>query len=59
MEYAGAVYHVTCRGNAREKIFLVDPDRDLFLDVLADVVKRFNWRCHAYCQNVEANAVRP
>ena len=50
VEYAGAVYHVTCRGNARERIFLVDPDRDLFLDVLADVVKRFNWRCHAYCQ---------
>jgi len=41
---------VTCRGNAREKVFLSDPDRELFLDVLAQVVERFNWQCHAYCQ---------
>jgi REP element-mobilizing transposase RayT len=50
VEYAGAVYHVTCRGNAREKVFLVDPDRELFLDVLGKVVQRFDWRCHTYCQ---------
>ncbi len=50
IEYPGAVYHVTCRGNARDKIFLVDPDRELFLEVLAQVVERFSWRCHAYCQ---------
>jgi len=37
-----AVYHVTCRGNARDKIFLVDPDRELSLDVLGDVLGRFN-----------------
>jgi REP element-mobilizing transposase RayT len=59
VECAGAVYHVTCRGNAREEVFLVDPDRELFLDVLGEVVERFAWRCHAYCQNVQANAVRP
>ncbi|MEW5825886.1 MAG: hypothetical protein AB1778_03565 [Candidatus Bipolaricaulota bacterium] len=47
IEYAGAVYHVTCRSNAREKVFLVDPDRELLLNVLADAVKRFNWRCLA------------
>jgi putative transposase len=50
IEYPGAVYHVTCRGNARETVFLVDPDRDLFFRVLTQVVERFNWRCHAYCQ---------
>ncbi len=50
IEFPGAVYHVTCRGNAREKVFLVDPDRELFLSVLTQVVERFNWRCHAYCQ---------
>jgi REP element-mobilizing transposase RayT len=57
--YPGAVYHVTCRGNARAKIFPVDPDRHLFLDVLTQVVERFNWRCRTYCQNVKANEVRP
>jgi REP element-mobilizing transposase RayT len=49
IEFPGALYHVTCRGNAREKVFLVDPDREFFLQVLTQVVDRFNWRCHAYC----------
>ncbi|MEW5825576.1 MAG: hypothetical protein AB1778_01985 [Candidatus Bipolaricaulota bacterium] len=59
IEYPGAVYHVTCRGNAREKIFFTDPDREMFLELLTEVVERFTWQCHAYCQNVKANAVRP
>jgi REP element-mobilizing transposase RayT len=50
IEYPGAIYHVTCRGNARDKVFLVDPDRELFLEILAECVERFAWRCHAYCQ---------
>jgi REP element-mobilizing transposase RayT len=49
LEYEGALYHVTSRGNAREKIFLVDPDQELFLEVLADTVERFGWLCYAYC----------
>jgi putative transposase len=47
--YPGAVYHVTSRGNARAKIFQDDQDRENFLSVLAAVVKRYNWLCHAYC----------
>ena len=49
IEYEGAVYHVTSRGNARQDIFLDDGDREGFLEVLSEVVKRFNWICHAYC----------
>lgn len=49
LEYAGAVYHVTSRGNARLPIFEDDQDRELFLDTLAEVVRRWNWLCHAYC----------
>jgi len=49
IEYPGALYHVTCRGNARGKVFLIDPDREFFLQVLAQAVERFNWLCHAYC----------
>jgi len=49
IEYPGAVYHVTSRGNAREKIFRDDQDRETFLETLASVVKRYNWLCHAYC----------
>jgi len=49
IEYEGAVYHVTSRGNARSDIYLSDDDRDIFLDVLGHVVDRFGWLCHAYC----------
>ncbi|MDX8389246.1 MAG: transposase [Mariprofundaceae bacterium] len=49
IEYEGAVYHVTSRGNAREDIYLMDDDREMFLDVLRHVVDRFGWLCHAYC----------
>jgi putative transposase len=49
IEYPGAVYHVTSRGNARNKIFSDDQDREVFLSILATVVKRYNWLCHGYC----------
>ena len=49
IEYEGAVYHVTSRGNAQSDIYLSDGDRELFLEVLALVVERFGWICHAYC----------
>ena len=49
IEYPGAVYHITSRGNAYQDIFLDDPDREKFLDVLDQAVERFNWLCHAYC----------
>lgn len=49
LEYEGAVYHVTSRGNGRADIYFNDEDRQAFLEVLEDVVKRFNWICHAYC----------
>jgi putative transposase len=49
IEYDGALYHVTSRGNERKAIFKNDSDRTLFLDTLAQVNKRFHWICHAYC----------
>jgi REP element-mobilizing transposase RayT len=49
IEFAGALYHVTSRGNERRAIFFSDDDRLAFLGILADVVDRFNWLCHAYC----------
>jgi hypothetical protein len=36
IEYPGAYYHVMNRGNRREDIFLIDKDRKVFLDGLAD-----------------------
>jgi len=49
IEYDGAVYHITARGNARKAIYKDDEDRKTFLEVLHQVNKRFNWLCHAYC----------
>ncbi len=49
IEYPGALYHVTSRGDRQEAIFDDDQDRIRFLDVLGEVVSRFRWRCHAYC----------
>lgn len=49
IEYPGAIYHVTARGNARQPIFQDDKDRQRFLGILGDVVIRFNWICHAFC----------
>jgi putative transposase len=50
LELAGALYHVTSRGDGREDIFLSDADRLVWLEILGQVCNRFNWVCHAYCQ---------
>jgi REP element-mobilizing transposase RayT len=49
LEFPGAVYHVTSRGNARQHIVADDRDRMQWLAVLAHVVDRYGWLCHAYC----------
>ena len=49
IEFPGALYHVTSRGDRREPIFEDDEDRLKFMEVLAEVVKRFNWVCHVFC----------
>ena len=50
LEFAGALYHVTSRGDRREDIFLDDVDRRDWLDVLGATCQRFNWVVHAFCQ---------
>lgn len=49
LEYPGALYHVTTRGNAGQNIFKTDKDRRSFLELFGTIVERFHWRCHAYC----------
>ncbi len=49
IEFSGALYHVTSRGNQQQAIYLDESDRLLFLDVLGDVCERCNWQLHAYC----------
>ena len=47
LEFSGAIYHVTARGDRREAIYEDDKDRQLFLDWLGVVVAEANWVCHA------------
>ena len=49
IQYPGALYHVTSRGNARASIYADDGDRRRFLDVLGEVVESYRWCCQAYC----------
>jgi putative transposase len=49
IEFPGAVYHITSRGNAQQPVFLADADRTFFLIILSDVIKTHHWVCHAYC----------
>jgi REP element-mobilizing transposase RayT len=49
LEYPGALYHVTSRGDGREDVFLDDPDREAFLELLGEVCGRFAWTVYAYC----------
>ncbi len=49
IEYDGALYHVTSRGNERKLIFKDDADREALLRILTQVTQRFHWLCHAYC----------
>ena len=51
LEFSGALYHVTARGNERRDIFLgnQDDDRIALLQTLGQVCERFQWLIHAYC----------
>ena len=48
IEYPGAFYHVTCRGNERKPIFRDDADRHAFLDMLAASLETFKVSLHGY-----------
>ena len=48
VEFDGAIYHVMCRGDRRQAIFLDDEDRRRFLRTLGEACERTGWRVHAY-----------
>lgn len=49
LEFPGAVYHITARGNRREPIFLDDADRLRFIDLLSKEVEQQGWLLYAFC----------
>ena len=48
IEYPGALYHITSRGNERRKIFRDKADRMKFLGILRDYHDRYGILIHAY-----------
>jgi REP element-mobilizing transposase RayT len=49
IEFPGALYHVTSRGDRQEPIYEDDEDRRAYLQIVGDVVERFGWLCYTYC----------
>ena len=49
IEFSGALYHITSRGDRRQSIYEDDTDRERFLKILGQVIEDSNWICHAYC----------
>ena len=49
IEYPGAFYHVTSRGNEQKDIFKSDFDRETFLSYLVSASERYGAEIHAYC----------
>lgn len=48
IEYEGAFYHITCRGNERRKIYYDNPDYDKFRSYLKDAQDKYGFRLHTY-----------
>ena len=48
VEFAGATYHVMCRGNHQEAVFKDAKDNERFLDTLGEVSERNGWLIHAF-----------
>jgi REP-associated tyrosine transposase len=49
IEYEGACYHVTSRGNERRNIYKTDEDRIKFLEYLESACKKYEAIIIAYC----------
>lgn len=49
LEFPGALYHVTARGDRREPIFEDEADREELLAIFEHALERFDAVCLAYC----------
>ncbi|MFQ3199128.1 MAG: putative transposase, partial [Paraglaciecola sp.] len=49
IEFAGALHHITSRGDRREDVFEDDTHRASFLSILDKISDIHAWYYHAYC----------
>ena len=50
LEFPGALYHVTSRGDRQGNIYRDNADRTVWLEILAKVCARHNFVVHSFCQ---------
>lgn len=48
IEFPGALYHVTSRGNERRRIVRDDADRQKWIEWLRRTVETYDWRLHGF-----------
>ena len=48
IEYEGAFYHVTARGNERRRIYWNEYDYDKFKEYLKKAQEKYGYRLHCY-----------
>jgi len=48
IEYPGAFYHITSRGNQSQPIYYIDADRRHFLNNLLEAIAKYSVRIHSY-----------
>lgn len=48
IEYEGALYHVTSRGNEKRKVFFSRKDYEKFKEYLANAIEKFGFVLHGY-----------
>ncbi|MBU4047985.1 transposase, partial [bacterium] len=49
ISFDNAVYHITARGNRKEKIFYSDDDKRIFLQKMEQTSLKYSFICYAYC----------
>ena len=49
LSFENAFYHITARGNRRDKIFYSDQDKKVFLKKLKETLIKYSIICYAYC----------
>ena len=49
ISFNNAVYHITARGNRRDKIFYSDDDKRKFLQKMDQTSLKYSFICYAYC----------
>jgi len=49
VHFENALYHVICRGNNKEKIFMNEEDKKEYLDIIKRYKMKYNFKIYAYC----------